>query len=74
MVRSGAQWRLLPLDYSHWNTVYKHFNRWSQQSIWTQVYQSMIDLPDQENLLLDTTLIRAHACTAGAKGGSPSRL
>jgi len=29
VTRTGCQWRLLPLDYPPWQTVYWYFRRWT---------------------------------------------
>jgi transposase len=64
--KTGAPWRDLPERFGKWNSIWKRFDRWSRKGTWKLVFEALQD-PDLEWLVLDSTVIRAHPCAAGAK-------
>ena len=66
IAKTGAPWRDLPERFGNWNSVWKRFDRWARKGTWTIVFEALQD-SDLEWLILDSTVIRAHPCAAGAK-------
>jgi transposase len=65
VAKTGIPWRDLPTRFGHWDTVYKRFNRWCKKGTWQRVFEALQD-PDLEWLIIDSTVVRAHPCAAGA--------
>ena len=42
------------------------FARWCEHDVWDVMHQHFAGDPDMENILLDSTVVRAHPCAAGA--------
>ena len=65
MSRAGSSWRLLPYYYGDWRSVHKRFKSWSDQGIWQKIFKMAQINPDMEYVMIDSTIVRAHACSAG---------
>jgi transposase len=65
--RNGGRWRALPASYGKWFSVHKRFMRWAKKGVWQMVFNTLAVSADTEWLMIDSTIIRAHQCSAGAK-------
>ena len=79
VLRSGAHWPDLPEPYGKWKTAHTRFSRWAAKGVWERVFAELIKDRDNQYLMLDSTLVRAHqqATTgrgSGQKRGSAIRL
>jgi transposase len=65
IAKTGAPWRDLPERFGNWYNVWKRLSRWAKKGVWQRVFEVLQD-PDLEWLILDSTVIRAHQHAAGA--------
>ena len=70
IARSGAPWRDLPERYSPWQSVYSRFRKWIEEGILDNIFRVLALDADEENLSMDSTIIKAHQASAGAKRGA----
>lgn len=73
VLRSGAHWHDLTERYGKWKSVHKRFGRWADRGVCERVFAALIEDPDNEYVMLDTTLVRAHQQAACGKGGRAIR-
>ena len=70
--RSGMPWRDLPERFGDFRVVHVRHSRWAKKGVWQRVFEALATDADNEYAMIDSTIVRAHQHSAGAKkGGSP---
>lgn len=69
IVCSGAPWRDLLERFGSWKTVYSRFCKWRDEGTLFRVFEDLKKDSDYENLSIDSTTVKAHQSSAGAKRG-----
>jgi transposase len=73
VLRSGAHWSDLPERYGKWKTVHRRFSRWCHAGVWERVFADLTVDRDNQYLMLDSTIVRAHQQATSGKGGPKIR-
>ncbi len=60
IMRSGARWSDMPLVFGLGNSIFKRFARWARLNVWDYVFERIIDSPDMEYVMIDSTIVKAH--------------
>ena len=70
--RTGIPWRDLPEPFGNVKNVHRRLSRWAKKGIWHNVLSLLTEDADEEDILIDSTLVRAHQHSSGAVGRNPS--
>ena len=65
MARSGGRWRDLPERFGRFDSVKRRYYLWVEAGVLEDVFKALRTHADQEWLIMDATIVRAHAQAAG---------
>jgi transposase len=65
--RAGIPWRDLPECFGDWNNTHRRFSRWAKSGVWQRLFERLAGDADNEYAMIDSTIVRAHQHSAGAR-------
>src|SRR5271154_3722040 len=65
--RAGIPWRDLPERFGDWKIVHQRFSRWAKSGVFERVFKLLASDHDNEYMMIDATIVRAHQHSAGAR-------
>jgi transposase len=71
--RAGIPWRDLPERFGDFRVVHTRFSRWARRGVWKSVFQHLARDADNEYAMIDSTIVRAHQHSAGARKKGANR-
>ena len=67
--RAGIAWRDLPARFGDFRVVHLRHSRWSRAGVWHRIFKTLAQDADNEYCMIDSTIVKAHQHSAGAKKG-----
>ena len=67
--RAGIPWRDLPERFGDFRVVHVRHSRWRRTDVWQRIFEALAQDADNEHVMIDSTIVKAHQHSAGAKKG-----
>ena len=65
--RACIPWRDLPERFGDFRVIHTRHTRWNRTGVWKKVFEILAKDADNEYAMIDSTIVRAHQHSAGAK-------
>lgn len=65
--RAGVPWRDLPERFGDWKNIHRRRSRWAASGAWENLFKALAVDADNEYVMIDATIVRAHQHSAGAR-------
>jgi transposase len=74
--RTGSPWRDLPDYFGKFGSVHRQFRRWSESGLWDVILEALNETGEGQDSvqMIDSTIVRAHQHSAGAKRGVRTKV
>jgi len=60
VLRSGAPWRDLPINFGPYTTCYNRFVRWRRAGVWSRIINAFAAAHDAAVQMIDASIVRVH--------------
>src|SRR4051794_20862386 len=60
VLRSGAPWRDMPVNFGPYTTCYNRFVRWRRAGVWGGIMNALAAAHDASVQMIDTSIVRVH--------------
>jgi len=71
--RAGIPWRDLPSRFGDWKIVHQRHGRWAKSGVFAGIFKMLASDHDNEYMMIDATIVRAHQHSAGARKKTASK-
>jgi transposase len=74
VLRSGGRWIDAPPEYGPRKTLYNRYVRWAARGVWVDLFHALAQAGGPpEQVLIDSSAVKAHRSASGGKGGRKTR-
>ncbi|WP_428194480.1 transposase [Deinococcus saxicola] len=71
--RGGVSWRMLPIDFPHWKTVYDYFRTWKQDGVFERLGDALrvrVRAASGRNAVPTAGIVDSRSVKTSQKGGT----
>lgn len=74
VLKSGGRWVDAPSDNGPRKTLYNRYVRWAAKGVWSDLFHALAGAGGPpEQVLIDSSAVKAHRSASGGKGGNKIR-
>jgi transposase len=74
VLKSGGRWIDAPPAYGPRKTLYNRYVRWAAKGVWSNLFHALAQAGGPtEQVLIDSSAVKAHRSAAGGKGGRKAK-